>query len=85
MISFQVKYLEQKEKKWLFSKSDISGFIDNSDLDKKIAALAKKSKLKAKQDKIMDFQAFDLSYVCDKSNLEDNSKQHCLVFQPVYN
>ena len=32
----------------------------------------------------MDFQAFDLSYVCDKSNLEDNSKKHCLVFQPVY-
>ena len=36
-----------KIKKWLVDKSDISGVINNSDLEKKIATLATKAELKA--------------------------------------
>ena len=39
-----------KEKE-LVNKCDISGFIDNSDLHKKLATLATKVELRAKQDK----------------------------------
>ena len=46
----------------LVDKSDISGFIDNSDLDKKIATLATKAELKSKQDKLAKRQSFDSSY-----------------------
>ena len=41
------------KEKGLVDKSDISGFIDNSGLDKKIAILAIKAELKAKQDNIV--------------------------------
>ena len=41
------------KEKGLVDKSDTSGFIDNSDLDKKIAILAIKAELKAKQDNIV--------------------------------
>ena len=46
----------------LVDKSDISGFIDNSGLDKKIATLATKAELKSKQDKLAKHQSFDSSY-----------------------
>ena len=39
------------KEKGLVDKFDISGFIDNSDLDKKIATLATKAELKAEQGK----------------------------------
>ena len=29
-------------------------------------------------------QAFDLSYFCGKSQVEDDGTQNCLVFQPVH-
>ena len=38
-------------------KPDVSGFVDNSDLEKKIATLTAKAELKAEQDKIMKLQA----------------------------
>ena len=34
--------------KWLVDKSDIAGLIENSDLDKKIATLATKSRIKSR-------------------------------------
>ena len=46
----------------LVDKSDKSGFIDNSDLDKKMATLATKAELKSKQDKLAKRQSFDSSY-----------------------
>ena len=52
--------IKQKE---LVEKSVIIGFMHNAELDKKkIAALAKKAELKAKEDKIIKLQAFDSSY-----------------------
>ena len=48
--------------KGLVNKSNISGFIDNSDLHKKIATLEAKAFLKSEQDEITKLQAFDLSY-----------------------
>ena len=38
-----------KERRFV-NKSDLSGFIDHSDLDKKMATLATKTKIKSKQD-----------------------------------
>ena len=35
-------------------KSDIAGFINNSDFNKKLATLATKAELKAEQDKIIN-------------------------------
>ena len=50
------------KEKDLFDKSDIPGFISNSDLNKKIAGLRIKAELKAEQDKITKPQAFHSSY-----------------------
>ena len=72
-----------KEKK-LVIKSNNSGFIDNSDLNKKIATLANKAELGSEQNKIVDFQAFDSSYFRSKSHFEDDRTQNYLVFQSIY-
>ena len=68
-----------KEKE-LLNKSDISGFIDNSNLDKKIAALTTKAELKAEKDKIVKLQVFDSSYFRYKSHFEDDGTENYLVF-----
>ena len=68
-----------KEKE-LLNKSDISGFIDNTNLDKKIAALTTKAELKAEKDKIVKLQAFDSSYFRYKSHFEDDGTENYLVF-----
>ena len=48
---FMIEMLNGKKKeKELFDKSNSSGFIDKSDLDKKIAILAAKVKPKLEQD-----------------------------------
>ena len=66
-----------KEKR-LVEKSDISGFIDKTDLDKKTGTL-KKAELKAGQDKLVKNQTFHSSYICGKAQFEDKF----LVFQLV--
>ena len=68
----------------MVDESNISIFIDNSDLDKQIATLATKAELKAEQDKITNFQAFDLSYFRGKIHFEDDGTQNYLVFQPIF-
>ena len=79
---FTVEILNAKiTEKELVDKSDISGFIDNSDLDKTIATLLPKAELKAEQDKIGKFQAFFSSYF---RLFEDDGTQNYLVFQPIY-
>ena len=68
----------------LVNRSDISGFIDNSGLDKKIKALVTKAKLEQdKQDKIVKLEAFNFSYFHGKSH-SDDGMQNYFVFQPVY-
>ena len=62
--------LNAKTKKRLVDKYDISGFIDNSDLDKKNATLAIKAALKVNQDKTLKYGAFDSSFFCGKSHLK---------------
>ena len=46
---FTNEIIKNKIKKKLLKKSEISGFIDNVDLDKKIATLAINAELKSKQ------------------------------------
>ena len=47
--------------KWneLVKKADVSGFINNSNLDNKIATVAAKEELKAQQDKMLKLQVLD--------------------------
>ena len=73
--------IKQKE---LVSKSDIAGFISNTDLDNEVATWAIKAELKAEQDKIKKLQAFDSSYFRGKNHFEDHSTQNYLVFGPMY-
>ena len=49
------------KEKCLIKKSDIFGFINNSDLEKKIKILTTKAKLKAKQNKINKLETNDSS------------------------
>ena len=58
--------------KSLVDKSAISEFINNSDLDRKLATLATKAELKDEQDKIIKFQAFNSSYFRGKSHFEED-------------
>ena len=67
-----------KIKKKIVKKSDLSEFIENSNLDRKIVTLAIKVELKAKHNKIVKLQAFD------SSHFEDDGTQNYLVFQPVF-
>ena len=81
---FTSEVLDTKMKeKGLVDKSDISGFIDSSGLDKKLATLATKADLKAEQDKIVKLQVFDSSYFCGKIHFEDDGTENYLVFPPV--
>ena len=58
--------------KELANKSDISRFIENSDLEKKIATLARKVESKEGPDKIVKLQAFDSNYFRGKSYTEED-------------
>ena len=53
-------------------------------MNKKVAPLATKTELKTEQDKIINLQAFDLSYFPDKSHFEEDGEQNYLVLQPTY-
>ena len=68
----------------LVDKSAIAGFINNAELNKKVATLATKAELEAKQDKISKLEAFDLSDFLGKSHFEEDGVQNYLLFQPMY-
>ena len=67
--------LNAKAKKGLVDKYDVSGFIDNSDLDKKNATLAIKAALKVNQDKTLKYGTFDSSYFCGNSPLKIKARK----------
>ena len=67
--------LNAKAKKGLVDKYDVSGFIDNSDLDKKDATLAIKAVLKVNQDKTLKYGTFDSSYFCGNSPLKIKARK----------
>ena len=71
-----------KNKK-LVNESDISGFIDNSDLNKTIKKLATKAELKAEQDKIAKRQIYDSSIFIGQSYVFNDGSQNFLIFQPT--
>ena len=59
------------------NKSNISEFMNNSDLDKNIAALATKVELKAEHNKIVKLQAYYSNfYFRGKSHFEDAGTQY---------
>ena len=66
---FTGEILNKKIKqKGIADRSNISGFIDNSNLEKKIATVVTNTELKVKQDRIEKLQAFDTSYFRGKSH-----------------
>ena len=73
---FTNEILDAKIKnKKLVNKSDISGFMNNSDLNKRIGTLATKAELKVKQVNIKKLQLFDSFYFHVKSHFEDDGTQ----------
>ena len=72
--------IKQKE---LVSKSNISKFAKNFDLNTKTGTLWTKSELKAVQDKIMKLQTNDLRFFLGK-NYHDIS-QNIFVYKPEFN
>ena len=56
ILHVKVKYTK------LVNESDISGFMNNSDLYEKVKKLATKAELKAKQYKTVKLQMYDLGY-----------------------
>ena len=69
--------------KKLVDKSDIPGFANKLDLNRKKATLATKAQLKAEQEKIKKLEAFDSSSSSIKSDFEDGGTQNYLVFQSM--
>ena len=60
--SFMIKKLNTKTKeKQCVNKSDISVFINDSELKIKIERLTKKAELKSEKDKIRQLETYDLS------------------------
>ena len=51
---------------------------------KKMATLATKSKLKAKQDKIVKLPAFDSIYFWSKIRFEEDGTENYLLIKPMY-
>ena len=43
----------------LVKKADVSGFVNNSDLDNEIATVAAKEELKVQQDKMLKLQVLE--------------------------
>ena len=68
----------------MVDKCSFSGFINNSVLDKKIATIATKGKLKAEEGNMIKLQALNSNYFCVKSHFEDDGTQNNLVFQIIY-
>ena len=77
---FTNNILDAKIKKNLVNETNTSGFINNSDLDKKIATINEKAELKVEPDKIVKLQSFDSSYLRVKSYFEDDLTQNYLLF-----
>ena len=81
---FTNNILDAKIKENLVNETNTSGFINNSDLDKKIATIDEKAELKVEPDKIVKLQSFDSSYLRVKSYFEDDLTQIYLLFQTIY-
>ena len=74
----QILHAKIKQKK-LVDKSAIAGFINNTDLNRKVATPATKAGLKAKQDKIAKLETCDFNYFLGKIFSGDDSSQNvCL-------
>ena len=73
--------IEQKE---LINKSDISRFINNSDLENMIKTIATKAEIKAEQDKILKLGTYNLSYFPGKKIFRDDSSPNKFVYQPTF-
>ena len=65
--------------KELVNKSNISRFINDSDLNKKIETLATKAELNAEQDKLVKLETYDLNYFLGKIFVGDDGYKNIFV------
>ena len=79
---FTREILDAKIKKRV-NKSDLSGFMNNSDLDKKIATLVTKAELLAEWSKIEKCK-YDSILFIGQSYFDNDGSQNFLIFQPFY-
>ena len=83
-INLKSETLNAKIKqKGLVDKSAVAGFINNTDLNKNVVALAKKPELKAVNDKIVKLEIHDLNYFLAKNFLMMVPRM--FVYQPTFN
>ena len=79
----RVNILDEKiNQKDLVHKSDHSGFINKTYLNRKIKTLPPKAELKAEQDKIVKLQKRDL-FSCEK-RFGDHGSQNMFVYKPTF-
>ena len=71
-----------KDKNKEFDKFDISGFINNTGLEKKIKALVTKAELNAEQDESVKLQTHYVSYFLGKNFFGDDDF-HKYIFKYV--
>ena len=65
----------------ILNESDISGLVNNSDLDKRLAA---KAELKAEQNKTVKLKTYDSSLFIGQSYFLNDGSQNLLMSQPVF-
>ena len=75
---FMSEIIDTKIKE-LVNKSNISRFINDSDLNKKIETLATKAELNAEQDKLVKLETYDLNYFLGKIFVGDDGYKNIFV------
>ena len=75
---FMSEIIDTKIKE-LVNKSNISRFINDSDLNKKIETLATKAELNAEQDKLVKLETYDLNYFLGKIFVGDDDSKNIFV------
>ena len=73
------------QNKKLVHESDISGFIKNFYLDKKIQKSAAKAELKTEQNEIVKLHTHDSSLFIAQSYSFNDGSQNFLICQPIFN
>ena len=75
---FMSEIIDTKIKE-LVNKSNISRFINDSDLNKKIETLATKAELNGEQDKLVKLETYDLNYFLGKIFVGDDDSKNIFV------
>ena len=70
--------------KQLINKSDIYGFINNTDLDGDTTKISSKIRIKSRARSIEKLQTFDSSFFIGHSYFINDQSQNFLIFQLIF-